>query len=357
MKITYQIDKFALNFFRKQFYKRTIEKKSVRLPKFIAWDCTRRCNLHCEHCGASKESYNKELSTDEIKKVIDDISKIKRCFFGATGGEPFLRNDLLEVLSYAKSKGLGTGFASNGFLISKEKAEEIKKTKVDSIQISLDGLEETHNKIRNNPKSFFRSIEAIKNLQEIKVPILSVATTLTPNNFDELEKIHNLLARLGIKKWRIVIIMPIGRAEDSKILQLNPDQLKKLFSFVKNNNHKKMYIYIGENLPFLGEFEESVRDEPALCPVGITACCIGVNGNVRGCPEQPDTLDFIEGNIKEDSILNIWQKGFKKYRLNEAVCTNKKCINCKDKNSCYGGCWVMRIGGTNCIYDLLSKEF
>lgn len=354
MKLVYQIDKFAINYFRKQFYRRTKNNEVVRLPNFIAWDCTRRCNLHCEHCGASKESYDTELTTDEIKKVIDDISKIRRCFFGATGGEPFMRNDLLEVLSYAKSKGLGTGFASNGFLIDRKKAEEIKKAKIDSIQISLDGLEETHNKIRNNSESFFRATEAIKNLIAIKIPLLSVATTLTLSNFDELEKLHDLLAKLRIDRWRIGIIMPIGRAENSKKLLLNASQLRSLFDFVKKKNHQKMYIYLGENLPFLANYEEIVRDEPALCSVGILACCVGVSGNVRGCPEQPDALEYIEGNIKKDSILNIWQKGFKRYRLNEVINNDQKCRNCKDKYKCFGGCTVMRIGNNHCIYDLLK---
>lgn len=354
MKITYRIDRLAIIFLRKQFHNKTKENKKVKPPSFVAWDCTRRCNLHCEHCGASKESYNKELSTEEIKKVIDDISKTKRCYFGATGGEPLLRSDIFEVLSYAKSKGLRTSFASNGFLIDKKKAEEIKKAKVDSIQISLDGSEEIHNKIRNNPSSFSNAVQAIKNLQEIKISVLSVATTLTPHNFNELEKIHNLLIELGVKMWRISVVMPIGRADDSSKLLLNSNQLKSLLAFIKRKNNQKMYIYVGENLPFLGDQEEEVRDEPSLCPVGITACCIGVNGNVRGCPEQPDTPEFTEGNIKECSILEIWQNGFKRYRLNEIINNDEKCRNCKDKFKCYGGCLVMRIGGNNCIYDLLK---
>ncbi|MCX6761235.1 MAG: radical SAM protein [Candidatus Moranbacteria bacterium] len=352
MKLTYQIDKFAVIFKRKQFYKRTKRNEEVELPKFFAWDCTRRCNLHCEHCGASKENYNEELSTNEIKKVIDDISKIKRCFFGATGGEPFMRGDILEVLSYAKSKGLGTGIASNGFLIDEKKADDIKNAKIDSIQISLDGLEETHNKIRNNLKSFARIKNAIKNLQKIKIPVLSVATTLTPHNFHELDKIYDLLIELEVKRWRISVVMPIGRAVDSESLLLSSEQFKNLFEFINLRNNQKMHIYVGENIPFLADQEEFVRDEPALCPVGITACCIGVNGSVRGCPEQPDTPEFTEGNIRQDSILNIWQKGFKKYRLNEIINSDEKCHNCKDKFKCYGGCSVMRIGGNNCIYEL-----
>jgi radical SAM protein with 4Fe4S-binding SPASM domain len=354
MNLIYKINEFAIQFFRKQFFNRVKSNKKVRLPKFIAWDCTRRCNLHCEHCGASKESYAEELTTAEIKKVIDDISGIKRGFFGATGGEPLIRADILDVLAYASEKGLKTGFASNGFLIDQQKAREIKQAKISSIQISLDGDADVHNKIRNNAQSFDRVISAIKNLQEVKIPTVSVATTLTPSNLDQLEILCDLLKKLKVQKWRISVVMPIGRAEDSGNLLLSASQLKELFEFIKINNQKGIYIYMAETLPFLANYEKVLRDGPVLCPVGITACCIGVNGTVRGCPEQPDTPEFIEGTIKEKSILQIWQEGFKKYRLNETVNSDEKCQNCQDKNKCFGGCSVMRLGGNHCIYDLLK---
>jgi radical SAM protein with 4Fe4S-binding SPASM domain len=257
-------------------------------------------------------------------------------------------------MKYAKEKNLKTGFATNGYFINKEIAKKIKKADIDSIQVSLDGLEKTHNKIRGNSLSFERAINSIIFLQEQKIKIVSVATTLTPLNFHELKDLKKLLLDLKVKTWRICVIMPIGRAEKTKLM-LNSFQLKELLEFVSLNK-TNIKIQIGENLPFLADYEKKIRKAPLVCPVGFTACCIGVNGFVRGCPEMPDNKEFREGSILEKPFLDIWKNNFKKYRNREALKTDKKCINCNNKEDCYGGCWVMRQGNTQCIYELLKES-
>jgi len=349
--IKYNVCKLRDNIFFNNF-KYYLTKGKVYPPYYVLWDCSRNCNLNCVHCGASKEKYEKELTTAEIKDLIDELAKIKVGFFAATGGEPLLRRDLLEVMDYASKRGIKTGFATNGYFIDEKKAEEIKKVGISSIQISLDGSEKTHNQIRGNPQSFQKAIRAIKLLQKQKIKIVSVATTVTPINFEEIPNLKKILLNLKVKLWRICIIMPIGRADKEKLL-LSPIQLKKLFSFVSSNKNN-IKIQIGENLPFLANYEEKIRNAPLLCPVGFTACCIGVDGNVRGCPEMPDKEEFREGSILEKPFLDIWKNGFKRYRSRSAIKTDEKCISCKDKEKCYGGCWVMRQGNIQCIYDILE---
>jgi len=322
-------------------------------PSYVLWDWKRICNLNCKHCGAVKERYKNELSTKDIKGLIDQLAKINTRFFAATGGEPFMRKDILEVMTYASKKGLKTGLATNGYFIDEKKAEEIKKSGISSIQVSLDGLEKTHNKIRGNNLSFQRAINTIIYLIKQKIRLVSVSTTVTPINFKEMPELKKLLLKIGVKTWRICIIMPIGRAEKKELL-LNPDQINKLLKFISLNK-EKIKILVGENLPFLAEYEEKIRNSPLTCPVGFTACCIGVDGNVRGCPEMPDVKKFREGSILETPFLEIWKKGFKRYRIREAITKDKKCISCKDKEKCYGGCWVMREGNIQCIHDLLGK--
>lgn len=346
----YNFNKLRNSFFYQDF-NYFLKKGKPFPPVMVAWDCSRKCNLHCVHCGAVKEQYKEELKTYAVKKLIDNLSLIGVKFFGATGGEPLLRKDLLEVLEYAYKKGMRTGFATNGFFIDEKMAKKIKEAGIYSIQISLDGSQEVHNKIRGNNQSFQRTINAIKNLQKEKIKLISVGTTITPINFNELEKLRDLLINLRIKRWRICVIMPIGRAD--KNLSLNSNQLRKLLEFIKLNK-KRIDIQVGENLPFLAEYEKMIRNHPTTCPVGFTACCIGVSGNVRGCPEMPDTENFIEGNILKEKFSEIWKNGFKKYRSRQILSTDKKCVQCKNRDDCFGGCWVMRKGNMHCIYDLLK---
>lgn len=349
----YKLAKLRSDIFYKDF-NYYLTKNKIFPPYYVLWDSTRRCILNCKHCGATKEKYKEELTTEQIKKFVDEIAKMKVGFFAATGGEPFMRKDILEVMSYATRKGIKTGLATNGYFIDEKKAGEIKRAGISSVQISLDGLKETHNEIRGNNFSFQKAVDAIKCLKKQKIKLVSVATTVTPINFKEIPKLKEFLVKLKVKLWRICVIMPIGRAEKKELL-LNPPELRKLLEFVSSNKDK-IKIQIGENLPFLAEYERKIRNSPLVCPVGFNACCIGVDGNVRGCPEMPDTKKFREGNILEKSFLEIWKKGFKRYRRREALTADKKCRNCRNKNDCYGGCWVMRGGQIQCIYELLGEK-
>jgi radical SAM protein with 4Fe4S-binding SPASM domain len=354
VSIKYNLAKFRNDIFFSDFNSTISKLGKVYPPNYVLWDCTRKCNLNCVHCGASKEKYDKELTTEQIKSVIKQLADFKIRFFAVTGGEPLTRQDLFEVLSCANSLGIKTGIATNGFLIDEKNSKKIREAKISSVQISLDGTEKTHNKIRRNPSSFQKAVNAIKILKELKIPIVSVATTITPLNIEELDELKKLLQSLKINFWRIGVIMPIGRAESNELL-LNSSQLKRLLEWVKDNSSKRLQIKIGENLPFLAEYEKKIRNVPLICPIGFTACCIGTSGFVRGCPEQPDTPKFREGSILEKSFLDIWKNGFKRYRNREILKTDLKCSKCKNKNDCFGGCWVMREGNSHCIYDLLNE--
>lgn len=342
--INYFLSKATLLSFQKSFAI-SRELGVIPAPNFIVWDCTRRCNLNCEHCGAKKEKYATELTTQQVKDFIEQISLTKVKHFVVTGGEPLLRSDLLEIFAFAKKKGLKTGMATNGFFINENNCKDIVAV-FDSIQISLDGLQETHNKIRGNNEAFQRAINAVKLLHQNNCLQLTLSSVITPSNIHDLEQLGQLVRDLNIVIWKVSSVMLIGNVEHNDDLYLNQQDFMKLLDFVRKNK-KKLRIEFGENLGYLGKKDKEIRNEPFFCPVGYLACCIGVDGNVRGCPEQPDTPYFIEGNILKDDFNQIWQNGFKKYR-NKEFLQDEACKKCKFQNDCNGGCWVMKLGGVHC---------
>ena len=329
--------------------------KAVPPPNYVFWDATRRCNLHCLHCGAVKEKYAQELTTEQVKNVIDQLAQLKVNMFGATGGEPLLRKDLPEILAHAHNRGINTGFATNGHFLDETAAEWIGRAKVKSIQISLDGPEATHNLIRGNDESFARAVRAIALLRQAGTPIVSVGTTVTRNNVDRLEELRQVLLGEGVTLWRLAALMPIGRAQTSDAC-LSGEQLARLFDYARRSRSRSFNIYFAENLTFLGPWERRLRRQPLICPIGFTACCVGVDGWVRGCPEQPDTEENREGSVLEAPLAHIWQKGFRRYREREILSTDADCAACSSKNDCFGGCWVMREGGQHCIYGMLARS-
>ena len=86
---------------------------------------------------------------------------------------------------------------------------------------------------------------------------------------------------------------------------------------------------------FLARFEKKIRSEPCVCPVGFSACCLGVDGNVRGCPEMPDKPENREGSVLEKPFAEIWNNGFKKYRRREAL-KNGDCARCASRTPSRG---------------------
>lgn len=345
--MSYLLEKAKLWGFLKSFdidYKNGI----IPAPKYVGWDCTRRCNLNCEHCGAKKETYQKELSIEQVKTIIDRLVEIGSQYFETTGGEPLLRKDILDIFQYAKNKGLKTGLATNGFLVNELNAPVIAKY-FDLIQISLDGPEEIHNKIRGNDQAFRKVIEAVGLLQKNKAKQISFSSVITPHNYPYLEKLAGIVKSLNVSGWKVIAVMPIGKAEENEKLLLSKEQFCGLLDFCQENKDKYK-ILLAENMGHLGKYEKTARTLPFFCPVGFLALCIGVSGNVRGCPEEPDTKEFYEGNVLEKDILEIWQNGFKKYRQH-LLAENKDCKICKYKKDCQGGCWVMGKKNLNCAVN------
>lgn len=348
MSLIYQLKKIALDWNRlviEELYKRGI----VMPPKLVAWDSTRRCNLDCRHCGAKRETYSRELTTEEMKKIIDEIVAYGVHYFGATGGEPLLRSDLFEIFGYAKQKGLSTTLASNGFFVSDNNVEKIVEI-IDSVQISLDGNEDIHNQIRGNNLAFGRATKAMKLLKQNGIRQLTVSTVITSFNIYIFEDLAKIVEEIKPSIWKIILVMSIGKAEENQSLILDKKQFTELMDKIfklKKKWKKKIKIDLGENSTYLGKYESKIRETPFFCPVGFNACCIGVDGNVRGCPEQPDIQYFREGNILEKNLREIWTNGFKKYRTKNYL-QDPVCGKCSFNKKCRGGCWVCKNKGQQC---------
>jgi radical SAM protein with 4Fe4S-binding SPASM domain len=318
-------------------------------PHSVLWDSTRKCNLNCIHCAA-RDAYEWELSFEEAKTLIDTLSEMKVSCFRVTGGEPLMRKDMLDVLSYATEKGLTTSLATNGYLVDEKTAEKIVKTGVSLVQVSIDGTAQAHNFVRNDPKSFERAVSAVEYLKESSCPKVSVASTVMPCNLGTLKDLREILIEKNADFWNIGTVMPAGYARDKPDLYLNREEFRMLMDFIISSK-KEIEIDLGENFPFLGEYEKKIRKRPLMCPAGIMSCCVGVDGHVRGCPDQEDSEKNREGSILSERFADIWAEGFKGYRSREKLKTDNKCSRCASKNVCFGGCHVMREAGMQCILD------
>lgn len=169
-------------------------------PLILVWDITYFCNLKCYFCDLEevhRDRMNKQLSLEQAKKVIDHVAEADVLFISITGGEPLLRKDLEDIAEYARDKGLLPALATNGTLMTKDRAKRIAKA-FHNVTMSLDGFEETHDKIRGVPGTYRRTLKGLKNLINRQGSMVGVNFVINEHNYNEFLGVFNMVRRMGI---------------------------------------------------------------------------------------------------------------------------------------------------------------
>jgi radical SAM enzyme (rSAM/lipoprotein system) len=303
---------------------------------YLFWECTTRCNLNCQHCGSdcSANSQFPDMPHEDFLSALDTIEKPADNFIVVlTGGEPLLRNDLEIVGRAIRKKGMRWSIVSNGHLYNKERHISLLNAGMGALTISLDGLKDTHNWLRNSGNSFDRVINAIKLAAGAERLNFDVVTCVNNRNIHELPQIRDLLAQLRVKAWRLFTIIPIGRALTNPDLFLTDDQFVTLIDFIdESRNRKKMDVKFSCE-GFVGKYELKVRDTFFFCRAGINIGSVLIDGSISACPNIDRS--FSQGNIYKDNFHTIWQTKFQPFRNRDWTKTGK-CAECKEFIDCQG---------------------
>lgn len=345
---------------------RNEERKEHKLIDLF-WECTLTCNAKCKHCGSSaeKKKYDGELTTEEIKSAFKQIASdmdTSETLINVTGGEPLVRRDLCDVMEYATNElGFHWGMTTNGILLNDENIAKLKKANMETISISIDGIEETHDKFRGVPGSYNIIINNIKKLKrENFVKHIQVTTVFHKGNIDELNKLYEIMLNLELDSWRLVSIDPIGRANENSELLLDGNELKLLMDFIKSKK-KDTRLELTYGCPgFLGlEYEKEVRKNYFYCRTGINIASILYNGDLFVCPNVPRYKNLIQGNIKQDNFKEVWDNKYKEFRNKDRTKCDK-CSKCEFWEYCLGGAyhtWNFEDNVQNkCIYSMICKN-
>ena len=333
--------------------------------KCIFWETTLTCNAKCKHCGSSAQTkkYAGELTTEEVKRAFKEISEdydASKVYLNITGGEPLMRKDLFNVMEYVSNElHFKWGMTTNGMLINDKVIENLKRTKLDTISISIDGLEKTHDDFRGVQGSYKTIIENIKKLkQEDFLECLMVTTVVHKKNVGELEEIYRQLKELDIDLWRIIEMDPIGRARENDEMLLNREEIKNVLDFIKKKRKckEKMQIKYGCT-GFLGlGYEKEVSYQYSCCLTGINIGSILHNGDIFVCPNVPRKKELIQGNVRKNRFKDIWENKYEIFRKKERT----KCEGCSEWEHCLGGkfhTWNFEENKQNrCIYKIIKGE-
>ena len=336
-------------------------RRDEHILNTLFWECTLRCNLQCRHCGSDckVDTTLTDMPAKDFFRVLDneitpnvDPNKV---LIILSGGEVLVRKDLEEIGINLYRRGYPWGMVTNGMALTRQRLDSLIRAGLHSITVSLDGFEEHHYHIRQNKESFARAVEAVRMISADGELASDVVTCVTPALLPRLEEFKEFLYSLGVRRWRLFTIFPVGRAATDPTLQLNNEEFTYLMQFIercrKEGRVKAAYGCEG----FLAGYELRVRTNPFECYAGVGTASIRVNGDISGCNSV--RANFTQGNIYKDNFWDVWQNRFEKFR-NRAWAKKGKCADCKMWQYCEGSGMHLYDDDENlllCHYHRLTK--
>jgi len=306
-----------------------------RVDLAITYECNNAC-IHCYSSSPRKSPEKKELSTSDWFKVVDKLFEVGVPYISFTGGEPTLRNDLENLISYAQRKGLVTGLVTNGRkLRDKHYLHRLVSAGLDSIQITLESPDpETHDKITGVNGSWKETVEGIKNAVKENIYV-DVNTTLTKMNIDQVEEWVIFLNNLGVENISINKLIYSGKALNL-IKELEPPVDKTREALMKV---KELAEDLGMKFTWYGVTKYCELDPVELglgiktCSAALLTLAIEPDGTVIPCQSYFHPL----GNILKDKWSKIWNHELCLH-IRERAYAPSQCEGCPKFAICGGGC-------------------
>jgi pseudo-rSAM protein/SPASM domain protein len=194
----------------------------------VVWNTTKRCNLYCEHCyaAADQEGAQNELSTAEGKALIDDLAEFGVPVLLFSGGEPLVREDLTELVSYAADAGIRPVLSTNGTLLTRENARELKAAGLKYAGVSVDGLPERNDRIRGEEGAFDAAVRGIEACLDVGLKT-GLRYTITEHNVDDLAGVVDLLVDVGVDRFCFYHLDYGGRGAEIADVDLGPEATRR----------------------------------------------------------------------------------------------------------------------------------
>lgn len=302
----------------------------LRAPVNVTWEMTTRCNLRCVHClSDSGLPSSTELTYNECLGFIDEISEIKVFQVNIGGGEPFIREDFLEILGYAHSQGVVTCVSTNGLLLEDKLVRKLAGMDMLYLQVSLDGATPEVNDLIRGPGTFGQITLSLERLSRNGVAF-SVNTVLTSKNYPQLEQMRALASSFGAE-LRVSRFRPSGRGKISK-KKLGPSR-RQLEDFAEWLERHDM-VKTGDSF-FCLTSEHRRRKGLDMCGAAKMTCCVSPSGDVYPCAFLQEPA-FKAGNVRQDAFREIWKDSEVLHAFRSL--NVEACVTCGRFESCRGGC-------------------
>lgn len=307
------------------------------------WHITERCNLRCSHCY--QDNYAKdELSFEQLLAILEQYKALLATFeqragypikghITVTGGEPFVRQDFLQLLEIFATHSNLFSFAilTNGSFIDKIMAKRLAQLKPRFVQVSIEGTQETHDHIRGKGH-FAHTVSALNYLRQAKLHTL-ISFTAHRKNYQQFPAVAKLGKQLKVNRVWADRLIPQGSGANEYVL--TPEETKTFFQLMQHTQKQvhptwfnRTEVAMHRALQFL------VTDQqPYHCTAGDTLLTVQPNGDVYPCRRMPIRV----GNLLETNLLELYDHSKLLIKLRDSEQPIDGCEPCTHKNVCLGG--------------------
>jgi radical SAM protein with 4Fe4S-binding SPASM domain len=318
---------------------------------YAVWELTLACDLHCQHCGSrAGRRRPRELTTEECLEVVRSLARLETREVTLIGGEVYLRKDWLTIIQAIADAGIECSLQSGARHLTRDKLEQAKEAGLAAVGVSLNGLAETHDRVRGSKGSFAAGIEALRNARDLGMRT-AVNTQVVPEGIEELPGLLQELVAAGVQYWRLSIVAPMGNATDHPELMLQPHQLldfvPRVGALFEEALKHGIHVEADNGLGYFGPYEHLLRAAGhedvhwSGCQAGVNGMGIESDGRVKACPSLP-THPYAEHKVTDMGLEEIWRGpslAFNRGRSQEDLWGF--CRSCYYADVCRGGCsWM-----------------
>lgn len=320
----------------------------------VAWNCTKTCNLKCRHCYANSDSkrYEGELTFNESKEFIDDLRDYNVPVLLFSGGEPLMRENLLDILAHANKRKIRSTISTNGTLLDKDVCKTLKRLDVGYVGVSLDGIGENHDKFRGVPGAFDSALKGIRNCIEAGLKV-GLRFTINRNNYKEIEEIFCLIKEENIPRVCFYHLVYSGRGNKMIDEDISKEKTRKVLDLIikkslefgpkveiltVDNHADGVYTYLKSLKMFKDKSERILYylKNNGGNRSGMAFADVDFYGNVHA---DQFTWQYVFGNVKEEKFSSIWKNGNNKILSglrDRKRLLKGRCSKCKWINVCNG---------------------
>ena len=307
---------------------------SATLPRraraaYAVWELTLKCNLACSHCGSrAGERRENELSTEEALDLVRQLAELGITEVTIEGGEAFLRPDWLDIARAITDHGMRCSLTTGSYGMSRETARRIKEAGIAQVNVSVDGLEATHDRIRGRQGSFRFCFQGFEHFREAGV-LYTANTQLNRLSAPEMPEIYERLRDAGVSAWQIQLTTAMGNGGDNAWLLLQPAELDDFYRMVARVAQRvldegALVLLPGNNIGFFGPWDHVIFAAAPTqvwtgCMAGISVLGIHANGDIKACPTLP--AEYVGGSIREKSLAEITEARELTFNMNAGTDT------------------------------------